>query len=94
MTLASRKRGSAFAIRRFVRKGTTARHRRLEGYLAKKQAQKRDSAKRSRPAVNEIDASLTVSPVRDTAGAIIGASKIGVDITEQKKATSAQALRH
>ena len=38
-----------------------------------------------------IDVSLTVSPVRDAAGRIIGASKIARDITEQKRAGAAQA---
>jgi PAS domain S-box-containing protein len=38
-----------------------------------------------------IDVSLTVSPVRDGAGRIIGASKIARDITEQKRARAAQA---
>src|SRR5262249_38507890 len=33
-----------------------------------------------------IDISLTVSPIRDTAGRIIGASKIARDITESKQA--------
>src|SRR5712672_1006467 len=32
-----------------------------------------------------IDVSLTVSPVRDDAGRVIGASKIARDITEQKR---------
>jgi two-component system, chemotaxis family, CheB/CheR fusion protein len=32
-----------------------------------------------------IDVSLTVSPIRDAAGRIIGASKIGRDITERKR---------
>src|SRR5689334_15224974 len=32
-----------------------------------------------------LEISLTVSPVRDAAGAIIGASKIARDITEQKR---------
>jgi len=36
-----------------------------------------------------IDISLTVSPVRDARGNIIGASKIGRDITEQRHATLA-----
>jgi len=38
-----------------------------------------------------IDISLTVSPVRDASGRIIGASKIARDITEQKSARAAQA---
>jgi PAS domain S-box-containing protein len=41
-----------------------------------------------------VDVSLTVSPIRDRAGRIIGVSKIARDITEQKKAEAAiqQAL--
>ena len=39
-----------------------------------------------------IDVSLTVSPVRDAAGSIIGASKIARDITGQKQAAAAQAF--
>ena len=38
-----------------------------------------------------IDVSLTVSPVRDSTGKIVGASKIARDVTQQKKAE--QALR-
>jgi PAS domain S-box-containing protein len=38
-----------------------------------------------------IDVSLTISPVRDSSGRIIGASKIARDITEQKRARAAQA---
>src|SRR5207247_2011207 len=37
-----------------------------------------------------IDVSLTVSPVRDATGRIIGASKIARDITEQKRVRAAQ----
>jgi diguanylate cyclase (GGDEF)-like protein/PAS domain S-box-containing protein len=33
-----------------------------------------------------IDVSLTVSPIRDAAGEIVGASKVGRDITEEKRA--------
>jgi PAS domain S-box-containing protein len=39
----------------------------------------------------EIDVSLTISPVRDEAGRIIGAAKIARDITQEKK--TEQALR-
>ena len=35
-----------------------------------------------------IDISLTISPVRDTEGRIIGASKIARDITERKEVES------
>jgi len=35
-----------------------------------------------------IDVSLTVSPVRDTSGRVVGASKIARDITEQKRAAA------
>jgi PAS domain S-box-containing protein len=38
-----------------------------------------------------IDVSLTVSPVRDADGRVIGASKIARDITEQKRSRAAQA---
>ena len=38
-----------------------------------------------------IDVSLTISPVRDASGRIVGASKIVRDITEQKRARAAQA---
>jgi PAS domain S-box-containing protein len=38
-----------------------------------------------------IDVSLTVSPIRDAAGHVIGASKIVRDITEHKRARAAQA---
>jgi PAS domain S-box-containing protein len=37
-----------------------------------------------------IDVSLTISPVRDASGRIIGASKIARDITEQKRVRAAQ----
>ena len=36
----------------------------------------------------DISTALTVSPVRDGAGAIIGVSKVARDITEHKKAKS------
>ncbi len=38
-----------------------------------------------------IDVSLTVSPLRDAAGTVIGASKIARDITEQKRARATEA---
>jgi len=38
-----------------------------------------------------IDVSLTVSPIRDATGRIIGASKIARDITEQKRIRTAQS---
>jgi PAS domain S-box-containing protein len=38
-----------------------------------------------------IDVSLTVSPVRDGSGVVIGASKIARDITEQKRARGTEA---
>ena len=40
---------------------------------------------------SEIDVSLTISPVRDAAGHIVGASKVARDITQRKQAE--QALR-
>jgi PAS domain S-box-containing protein len=40
-----------------------------------------------------IDISLTVSPVRDSAGRVVGASKIARDITERKQAQQALAKR-
>jgi PAS domain S-box-containing protein len=39
-----------------------------------------------------IDVSLTISPVRDAAGEIIGASKIAHDITELKQSRTGQAI--
>jgi PAS domain S-box-containing protein len=39
-----------------------------------------------------VDISLTVSPLRDGTGNIIGASKVGRDITERKRAEKLQAL--
>jgi PAS domain S-box-containing protein len=39
-----------------------------------------------------IDVSLTVSPLRDRAGNVIGASKVGRDITERKQAEKLHAL--
>jgi two-component system, OmpR family, sensor histidine kinase VicK len=38
----------------------------------------------------EVDVSLTVSPVRDSSGAVVGASKTARDITEQKRARARQ----
>ena len=40
--------------------------------------------KRRRKDGTIIDVSLTVSPIRDATGQIIGASKVGRDITQQK----------
>jgi PAS domain S-box-containing protein len=40
---------------------------------------------------SSVDVSLTISPVRDSSGRVIGASKVGRDITAQKQAE--QALR-
>src|SRR5262245_24869184 len=39
-----------------------------------------------------IDVSLTVSPIRDAAGAIVGASKIARDITERRRAQDQQEM--
>jgi len=41
-----------------------------------------------------IDVSLTISPIRDASGKIVGASKIARDITEQKLAQSRLAQAH
>lgn len=38
-----------------------------------------------------IDLSITVSPVRDSRGALVGASKVGRDITERKRAEAASS---
>jgi PAS domain S-box-containing protein len=38
---------------------------------------------------NKIDVSVTISPIRDSSGAIVGASKIARDITEHKRAEQA-----
>ena len=40
-----------------------------------------------------VDVSLTISPVRDAAGVVVGASKIARDITDRKKAEAALAER-
>jgi PAS domain S-box-containing protein len=40
-----------------------------------------------------IDVSLTISPVRDASGRVVGASKIARDITEQKRSASALATQ-
>jgi PAS domain S-box-containing protein len=40
-----------------------------------------------------VDISLTISPVRDAAGVVVGASKIARDITERKKAEATLAER-
>lgn len=42
---------------------------------------------------NRLDISLTVSPVRDASGAIIGVSKVARDITERKRAQAALAAQ-
>ena len=39
-----------------------------------------------------VDVSLTVSPVRDRSGKVIGASKAGRDITERKQAEKLQQV--
>jgi PAS domain S-box-containing protein len=39
-----------------------------------------------------VDISLTISPVRDSAGRIVGASKVAREITERKRAHSSNAL--
>jgi PAS domain S-box-containing protein len=39
-----------------------------------------------------VDVSLTVSPLRDKAGNVVGASKVGRDITERKQAEALQRL--
>ena len=39
-----------------------------------------------------LDVALTISPVRNAAGTIIGASKIARDVTEQRRASAAQAF--
>jgi PAS domain S-box-containing protein len=39
-----------------------------------------------------VDVSLTVSPLRDTSGKVIGASKVGRDITERKQAEKLQRV--
>src|SRR6266850_2742494 len=41
-----------------------------------------------------IDVSLTISPIRDATGVIVGASKIARDITEQKEALRKLAEAH
>ena len=38
-----------------------------------------------------LDLSVTISPVKDAAGAVVGASKVARDITERKRAARAQA---
>ena len=48
--------------------------------------------KRRRKDGSLFDISLTISPVKDKDGRIIGASKIGRDITERKRAQETQAL--
>src|SRR4051812_48901044 len=46
--------------------------------------------KRRRKDGTIIDVSLTVSPVRNAHGEIIGASKVGRDVTETRRAAEAQ----
>jgi PAS domain S-box-containing protein len=41
---------------------------------------------------SRVDVSLTVSPVRDRSGRVIGASKVGRDITERKRAEQLQRV--
>jgi PAS domain S-box-containing protein len=48
---------------------------------------------RVRKGGQKIDVSLTLSPIRDSTGKIVGASKIARDITEEKKAEAALLLR-
>lgn len=48
--------------------------------------------KRRRKDGTLIDLSLTISPIRNSQGIIVGASKIARDITERRKAQEAQAL--
>ena len=47
-----------------------------------------DQTKRRRKDGTTLDVSLTVSPIRDCSGGTIGASKIGRDITAEKRARS------
>jgi two-component sensor histidine kinase len=47
---------------------------------------------RQRKDGSAVDVSLTVSPVRDAAGKVIGASKIAHDITGRKHAQARQRL--
>jgi PAS domain S-box-containing protein len=46
---------------------------------------------RQRKDGRRIDISLTVSPIKDAAGAVVGASKIARDITERKRAEQVHA---
>ncbi len=41
-----------------------------------------------------VDISLTISPIKDAAGRVIGASKIARDITERKRVQDALAQSH
>ena len=47
---------------------------------------------RQRKNGNLVDISLTISPIRNASGKIVGASKIARDITELKKARDRQQL--
>ena len=59
-----------------------ARGERIDHYLTK----------RARKSGDVIDVSVTISPVRDETGKVIGASAIGRDVTSQEEATK-EALR-
>ncbi|MDB5770629.1 MAG: diguanylate cyclase, partial [Burkholderia sp.] len=55
-------------------------------FLSKGQGLKNLETKRIRKDGSEIDVSLTLSPIRDTEGQVIGAAKIARDITDKRKA--------
>jgi PAS domain S-box-containing protein len=57
-----------------IRKGESVRH--LETVRVRKDG-------------TTVDVSATISPIRDSTGAVIGASKIARDITERKRAEEA-----